>query len=220
VPNAADVLSNLGFALAGLWGLWFLRRAAARAALGAALPGYVLFFVALVLTAFGSGWYHLAPDDARLLWDRLPIALACAGLLAGARAASVAPRQGIGVTFGLAILGVASVAWWALTGRAGEGDLRPYLLLQGAPLVLIPIWQALAGRPRRERIAFGIAIALYVLAKAAEIADRALLDTLGALSGHTLKHLLATAASFVLVAHARLLGSDSNFPDSARDRTA
>src|SRR5438045_5427692 len=83
-PNAADVLSNIGFALVGLWGFWNLR-GERKHALSSAWPGYCVFLAALVLTAFGSSYYHLAPDNDRLLWDRLPIALACAGLLAAVR---------------------------------------------------------------------------------------------------------------------------------------
>src|SRR5436190_1074119 len=100
----------------------------------------------------------------------------------------------------LAIVGVASVLWWFFTGRTGIGDLRPYLLLQVAPLLLVPAWQALAGSPRPERIAFGVVIALYAAAKAAELGDRTIFEALGFMSGHTAKHLLATAACAVLVA--------------------
>ena len=100
--------------------------------------------------------------------------------------------------------GFASVLWWSATEARGSGDLRPYLLLQGAPLVLIPLWQAIHRSPRGERIAYGIAIALYVLAKVAEVNDRAILDGLGVVSGHTVKHLLAAAgAAMIAVALAR-----------------
>jgi hypothetical protein len=198
IPNASDVLSSAAIAAAGLWGLWLTRSAAARAALGAAWPGYALFFAALALTALGSGHYHWAPDNARLVWDRLPIALACAGLIAGARAATVAPRQGPWVVAALAVLAAASVQWWAWTDARGFDDLGPYLLFQAAPPLLVPFWQASAGSPRRERLLFALAILLYAAAKAAELADRGVLDALG-VSGHTIKHLLAAGAAFALV---------------------
>ncbi|MEO7744407.1 MAG: hypothetical protein ABIR98_15835 [Usitatibacter sp.] len=89
----------------------------------------------------------------------------------------------------------ASVWWWTATA-----DLRPYLLLQGAPLVLIPLWQARGQTPLAERAAFGFAILLYVAAKIAELGDHAIYEALGAISGHTLKHLLAAAASVVIAA--------------------
>ena len=195
LPNAADVLSNIGFALAGLWGLWMFRTAAARRALGASWPGYALFISALVACAVGSGFYHLAPDDARLAWDRLPIALACAGLIAGSFADTHVRPYSLRVVAGLAALAVASVWWWSATA-----DLRPYLLLQAAPLVLIPFWQARGHTRFAERAAFGFAIVLYAAAKIAELGDHAIFEALGALSGHTLKHLLATGASLVIVA--------------------
>jgi hypothetical protein len=200
IANAGDVLSNAGFAIVGAWGLAALWPHRREAALARSWPGYALFFAALVLTAFGSAYYHLAPDNARLLWDRLPIALACAGLIAAVDADTHTgvPRRWLMPA--LALVGVASVLWWSITDARGAGDLRPYLLLQAAPLVLIPLWQANHRAPRSERLAFAAAIALYVAAKAAELGDRAIYDAAGGMSGHTMKHLLSTAASAVIVA--------------------
>ena len=199
IPHAADVLSNAGFALVAVWGwltLW-PRRGSAR--LRAGWPGYRLFLIGLFLTAFGSGYYHLAPDNIRLIWDRLPIALACAGLLAGVRGDSK-PGSRAGIeAIALACCAVASVAWWVYTDLGGADDLRPYLLLQGLPLVLVPLWQAIYRAPRAERITFALAMALYVLAKLAEVRDHEIAAALGVVSGHTLKHLLATAATAAVV---------------------
>lgn len=196
IPHAADVLSNIGFALVGLWGLFQLNQGGLERTPGHG--GYRLFFAALLLTALGSGWYHLAPDNARLVWDRLPIALACAGLL------SAIWRNHLGggrwVTPALALLGVVSVGWWRFTDLLGAGDSRPYLLLQLIPLVLIPIVQRQAGAPRTQRRAFLLAMVCYVMAKACELADHTILDSLLVVSGHTLKHLLATVAA-ALVLH-------------------
>ncbi len=202
IPNAADVLSNVGFALAGLWGFWALRSRGSALLTDPALRGYSLFFAALLLTSLGSSFYHLAPDNQRLLWDRLPIALACAGLLAAVHAETRDPQQPPWVPITLVAIAIASVFWWSVTESRGAGDLRPYLLLQGAPLVLVPLWQQLGKAPRASRIAFGIAIVLYAVAKAAEVADRTLFDALGFVSGHTLKHLLAVAAGAVIAASA------------------
>ena len=200
VPNAGDVLSNAGFFLVGGWGLWALRESPRRRALGSASLGFTVFLAALVLTALGSAWYHLAPDNARLVWDRLPIALACGGLLAGYYADTHEAPNAVALNAVLAIAAVASVAWWSVTDRSGIGDLRPYLFIQFAPLLLVPAWQALAQSPRSERIAFGLVIALYAAAKAAELGDRIVFEALGFVSGHTMKHLLATVASALLAA--------------------
>jgi len=200
LPNAADVASNIGFLIVGVWGLWAFRRPASRSALGAAWPGYATFFIGVALIAIGSGYYHLEPDNARLFWDRLAIAIACSGLLAAAAATYDDAIQHIAKPALAALVSASalSVLWWSLTDAAGVGDLRPYLLIQVAPLVMIPIWQWAAGAPRRDRVAFGVAILLYVLAKVFELQDHEVFNGLGILSGHTIKHLLAVAAAAVL----------------------
>jgi hypothetical protein len=184
IPHAADVLSNIPFALVGLWALAKRRGTLA----------WAVFDVALVLTALGSSYYHLAPDDARLVWDRLPIALACAALLVAVHEGTGSPGHTTVRLVALCAFAIASVEWWRQTG-----DLRPYLLLQGAPLVLVPLWQWRAGLARRVRVLFGLAILAYAAAKACELRDRALFDVLGLVSGHTLKHLLAALGAWLIV---------------------
>ncbi|MBV2133110.1 hypothetical protein KRX52_09880 [Pseudomonas sp. MAP12] len=198
IPHCADVLSNLGFAGVALWGLWRLTPARRTAELAAGWPGYALFLVGLLLTAAGSSWYHLAPDDHRLLWDRLPIALASAGLLAGVWG-DCRQRRSAGFAAGLGLAAIFGVLWWYGGALQGGGDLRPYLLLQVLTMLLIPLWQWLYRRPRGERLAFGAALGLYALAKVAELLDHPLAALLP-LSGHSLKHLLSVAATAVVVA--------------------
>jgi len=43
---------------------------------------YVFVFLGLLLTACGSAYYHLAPDNARLVWDRLPMTVVFMPLVA------------------------------------------------------------------------------------------------------------------------------------------
>ncbi|WP_373975829.1 hypothetical protein NT239_03455 [Chitinibacter sp. SCUT-21] len=216
IANAADVLSNVGFALAGAWGL--LRLWQQPELVKTARVGYGLFFCAVFLTAFGSGWYHLAPDNARLIFDRIPIAIACAGLLAAVwqecYGQNESGRLQIAYCALLALLGYLSVWWWQFTDvpsfasadllgasstAQGLGDLRPYLLLQMLPLILIPVLQWQAQCSRTKRLAFAAAILLYVFAKIAELQDHQMFHQLSIISGHTLKHLLASAAAGVLV---------------------
>ena len=163
IPHSADVFSNAGFALVAIWGWLTLRPRRDSEQLRAGWPGYRLFLIGLFLTAFGSAFYHLAPDNLRLIWDRLPIALVCAGLIAGVRGDIQGGSQRAIDVIVLALYAVASVAWWAITDRNGAGDLRPYLLLQGLALILIPLWQAIYRCPRTDRIAFATAMVLYIL---------------------------------------------------------
>ncbi|MBB6576735.1 hypothetical protein HNP33_000783 [Comamonas odontotermitis] len=80
--NALDVLSNLPFAMVGALGLWraVLQAPAAVRASGA-LPWLALVFGGLLLTAAGSSYYHLMPDDWRVFWDRLGMVPVFAGVL-------------------------------------------------------------------------------------------------------------------------------------------
>ena len=155
--------------------------------------------IGLFLTALGSSFSHLAPDNARLVWDRLPIALACGGLLAGVWG-DTRHKESCRIAAWLAIAAIASVGWWYFTEMSGRGDLRAYLLLQGLPILLIPLWQWIYAMPRADRLAFGGALVLYVIAKFAELNDHEIAALLGAATGHTLKHLLATGAAALIVA--------------------
>ena len=198
IPHAQDVLSNAGFALVALWGWVKLAPQRRHPNLANGWAGYRLFLLGLFLTAFGSSFYHLAPDNARLVWDRLPIALACGGLLAAVWGDTQQRPSGRFAT-GLAVAAVASVAWWYFSEQAGAGDLRPYLLLQVLPIILIPLWQWLHAMPKADRMSFGGALLLYVIAKFAELHDHEIAAALGATTGHTLKHLLATGAAGLIV---------------------
>lgn len=201
IPHFADVLSNFGFLVVALWGWFALQPLREHPALADGWPGYRLFLIGLLLTAFGSAWYHLAPGDDRLVWDRIPIALACGGLLAGVW--GDAHRRSSGeVAAALAVFAVASVAWWRFTGIVGEGDLRPYLALQVLPFLLVPIWQTAYGARKSDRWFFGAALLIYAIAKWAETNDHEIGAVLG-VTGHTLKHLLATLSSALIVAGLR-----------------
>lgn len=95
------------------------------------------------------------------------------------------------------------MAWWGLTR-----DLRPYLLLQLAPLIAIPAVLHAQRAPLQERVAFGSAVACYVVAKCLEMADRVVFAALG-VSGHTLKHVLAAAGAAWVAYHFARLAKES-----------
>src|SRR5258707_798113 len=77
VPRTWDVLSNLGFLIAGVLGVKYLLSRSSDATFTDQRERwpYIVLFFGVLLTCFGSGYYHLAPDDARLVWDRLPMTL-------------------------------------------------------------------------------------------------------------------------------------------------
>ena len=199
IPHFDDVLSNIGFALVALWGACTLPQARDHESLTNGWHGYLLFLIGLFFTAFGSSWYHLDPGNGRLFWDRLPIAMACGGLLAGVWG-DVNGRPSKTFATWMATLSVYSVGVWYFTEITGHGDLRAYLMFQIVPMLLIPIWQWTNKSPMADRLSFGVALLLYAAAKLTEINDHEIAQATGLLTGHTLKHLLATAAAALIVA--------------------
>lgn len=193
--NFANVVSNALFLAAGLYGLWVV----AKLPPGRVRTALAVFFAGVVLVGPGSTYYHVAPDNGTLFWDRLPITVALMGLFAAVLEERVM-RGGAAAQWLLAALiavGLASVVYWRLSESAGRGDLRAYALVQYLPMLLIPL--ALGLFPQRRaligRQAVLWAFALYVLAKVVEHFDAQILDALGGLvSGHTLKHLCAALA--------------------------
>ena len=117
IPCALDVLSNLPFALAGAWGLVLLGRVRSGVLDGATRATARLFCMGLVLTAAGSSWYHWQPDDAGLLWDRLGMTVAFAGMLGLAAAQRVSARAGGTTALVVLAAGPLAVLWWAHTGN-------------------------------------------------------------------------------------------------------
>ena len=216
IPNAWNVLSNLPFALVGAWGLSLLART--RPALPFQSPWerwpWRVFFAGVLLTTFGSSYYHWVPDNAHLLWDRLPMTVAFMGLLTATMAERVSVRWSRLLFAPLLLLGVASAAYWYLTERAGHGDLRPYVILvQGGSLLLILLMALLyparyrgSGKVSGNGSLYG-ALALYALAKLLEEADRATWLLGIGVGGHCLKHVAAAGAVALLAWRLRGLPS-------------
>jgi hypothetical protein len=168
-----------------------------RLASAALATHYRVFCTAVALVALGSGWYHLAPSNEALVWDRLPMTVAFMALFSALLADRISWLLGRALLWPLVVAGIASIAWWARTEAAGAGDLRGYALVQFLPVVLAPLillmWRggSLAARP------LGLALAAYALAKLLEHFDAAVFAATGGLvAGHALKHLSAALAAW------------------------
>jgi len=187
VTNALNVLSNLPFAFAAWLGL---RRS--RALAGPQRIAAWITFGAIGAVTLGSGYYHLAPDSTGLLVDRLPISLAFAALFAWILGDRLGARWTSLTLAPLVALALATLWIWYGSGKL-DGDLRPYGLVQAIPMGSVPFLLALFPGELDER-RFGLALFLYLLAKACECFDHEIYAIGGLVSGHTLKHLLAAAA--------------------------
>lgn len=187
VPNAGDVLSNLPFLAAGLYGL----SRAKRLREPRTRRGYVALCAGVALVSLGSAYYHWSPADATLLWDRLPMTVSFMALFS----LLLEERVGAsGTLVPLIVAGLASAFYWS-----AAGDLRPYLLVQFLPLALMPLILGLYPREYLDGAWLIGGMSLYAAAKACEAWDRAVLDALVLMSGHSLKHLLAAAASACVI---------------------
>ena len=196
IPNFGDVVSNIPFAVVGICGLLFLFR-----------PHegtfsdhrerwlYLVMFAGLILTAFGSAYYHLAPGNARLVWDRVPIMIVFMALLAAVIAERVSIVAGLWLFPPLEAAGIGSVLVWRSGEMQGHGDLRFYAAVQVyAILILLLLLLVPAKYTRGSDLA--IVVGFYVLAKILEESDRQVFSLGHIVSGHTLKHLAAAAAGY------------------------
>jgi len=204
VPNFLDVVSNLAFIAVAVAGLNAVLRPGRAAFIDRTehLP-YALFFVALAATAFGSAWYHLAPDNARLFWDRLPINICFAALLSAVIAERCSIRAGLLLLLPLVAAGAGTVWYWLRSELLGSGNVLPYFAFQVYVLLAILLLQFLPPRYSRGADLHRAAM-LYGAALAAELFDRRIYALGQAIGGHTLKHLLAALAIYQIVRMLRL----------------
>lgn len=200
IPNVGNVLSNIAIILPGLWGLFILFS-----------PKKVQFndyrerwlwigiSIGLILTAMGSGYYHLAPDNSRLIWDRLSMTFVFMSLVA----ALISER--INIYFGLwlwpALLGIGfySVLLWYASELQGNSDLRFYIGIQVFTILVIAVmW--LSPSPYNRNGDLAVVIICYALALLFDLFDHQFYRIFkGVVSGHTLKHLAVGLAGVWLI---------------------
>ncbi len=199
IPNFFNVLSNLPFLVVGYAGLRLVTTRAG-AVTADTRTAWLVFFFGILLTAFGSGYFHLWPSNATLIWDRLPMTIGFMSLVTIIIAEYLSPKIGRQSLLPLLIVGALSVGWWAYTESVGDGDLRPYAAVQFLPMLLIPLVAILyRGRSDLGRYIPWL-IGFYLAAKLAEYFDSEIYAMTGVLSGHSIKHVLASFAPAALLA--------------------
>lgn len=184
IPNFWNVVSNIPFSVIGAVALLRCRRDAAT----------TIVFASIFLVGFGSAYYHWAPDDDTLFWDRLPMALAFMALLAGAIGERVSAGAGAILLWPLLAIAVLSLLIWRWSG-----DLRLYGWVQFFAVVTLPLMFLLLPAKYTGTGYWVVAAGLYLLAKLFEYFDAEVYSIVHVLSGHTLKHLAAAAACFAIL---------------------
>ena len=156
---------------------------------------YVIAFAGMILVAIGSSYYHWAPDNARLVWDRLPMTIVFMSLVAAMIAERISVRAGLAILPVLLLFGFASVWQWYLSELRGVSDLRFYAAVQVYAIVTLLLILLLPPKYTRSSD-LPVVVGFYVLAKLLETFDRAVFSVGHIVSGHTLKHLVAAAAGW------------------------
>ncbi len=199
IDNFWNVSSNLPFLLVGVAGLYYVRQHRDAVCVSGLETAYRVFFVGILLTAFGSGYYHLAPGNNALVWDRLPMTIGFAGLFSIIVGEFVSVRAGRRLLLPLLVVGLASVEYWAWTEARGAGDLRPYAIVQFLPMLLIPVillsYRPVTGTARY----FWWMFVFYFAAKLFEQFDAAIFAVGHLISGHSLKHIAAALTPAVFL---------------------
>lgn len=205
IPNFYNIISNLAILLSGTAGLLFLFRSYQSSAQKVFFSKteywpYLILFLSVVATAFGSIFYHWAPDNDNLLWDRLPMAIGVTALVAATLVERISPTLGLWSLPFLTAMGILSVLYWYWTEQQGAGNLNFYIVTQFYSILLIVLLSMCY--PSRYTHAKEIyqVIALYAVAKLAEMLDMQVYNLVGHfISGHTMKHLLAALAVYRIV---------------------
>ena len=214
IARGMDVLSNIAFLVSGVAGLFYVLKAGRTLDAGTRWAFAILFF-GLMLTSAGSAYYHLEPDNQRLVFDRLPMVVAMAGCL-GAVAADRFGGETAWSISGLLAIGLWTVHQWSASEQAGQGDLRWYALYQGLTILAGALLLLLFPSRNGATPAFVLAVAGNVAAKVFELLDRPIYGLGGLVSGHTLKHLAAGLAFLPLALLIRRIGRQRMVDDSLR----
>jgi hypothetical protein len=193
VPNFFNVLSNFPFLVFGTLGILNILQKEKIAL----WKNRLFFFVGILLTGFGSAYYHWSPCIDTLVWDRLPMVMAFMPFFTLIIGEYVDEKMGEQLLFPMLLIGIASVVYWYWTEMNGVGDLRWYALVQFLPLLLMPIIMLSFERNLGKTTVYLVMIGIYGAAKVFETYDVQVFSVLP-ISGHSLKHLIGASAAFWL----------------------
>ena len=197
IPNFWNVVSNIPFLVVGILGLISLQQQRKNKHLAVKeVIVFLILFIGVFLVGIGSSYYHWAPDNNRLVCDRIPITIVFMSLLSLTIMERINFNLGFGLLIPLAALGIFSVLSWYWTELSGQGDLRLYGLVQFYSIFLIVFILFLFPKPYPPFKAYLWMCIFYLIAKILEHFDPMIY---GVISGHTLKHFCAAISAYFIV---------------------
>lgn len=199
IPNFWDVMSNLPMFFIGIYGFWISEKNYSQRPdiVSKTLP-FVLC-LGIFSASFGSAYYHWAPDNQTLVWDRLPMTLMFMPLFSLLIYDFIGKKEGTIAYYITIPLGIFSVLYWQYTESIGQGDLRFYVFVQFFPMLAVPFVLWLFPKKVTYIKYIWLVLVWYILAKIAEYLDVAIFEFLGFWSGHTIKHLTASVALIYVI---------------------
>lgn len=157
------------------------------------------FAIGLILTAIGSAYYHLAPDNSRLVWDRLPMTIVFMSYVSALISERINIYLGLGLWPILLGMGFYSVLFWYASELRGVGDLRFYIGVQAFTLLVTLVMLAVPS-PYNRTWDLAIVLLFYVLAGLFELFDHQIYKLNGGMiGGHTLKHVAGAISGAWLI---------------------
>ena len=172
INHFGDVISNLPFIIIGTWGLSFLKNPKSTECFECPSEKntYVFFFTGLLLTVFGSTYYHLEPNSKTLFWNRLPMSVSFMSFLCITIGEFINPKLALKVLFPAVAFGMGSVIYWIWSEFQGMGDWRFYLFTQFFGIISLPLI-LLMYKSRYRFNYYWFVLFFYILAKICESKD-------------------------------------------------
>lgn len=201
LPNTLNVISNIPFIIVGFLGLLSLLGISQSPLhiLHTNKYSYFALFTGLILVGFGSGYYHLNPNNETLVWDRIPMTIAFMGLYAIIISEYISEKLGKLLLVPLLVAGICSVLYWWFSEMNGAGDLRYYAMVQFFPILTIPIILLSFNGKYSHASGYWVLILAYVGAKVFETFDYQIHQLIGGISGHSIKHVLPAFGVYYLI---------------------
>jgi hypothetical protein len=194
INNFWNVVSNIGFIFTGLYGFAIINKYQINTAIN-----YVLF-AGIILTGIGSAYYHYAPNNTTLVWDRLPMTIVFTTFFAQLYSCYISNKTGKIIWISSLVLGIISVFYWQYTESIHQGDLRLYAIVQYLPMLLLLVILAFHYKQFPFLLhPIAMVILFYILAKLFEHFDKTIFENTQCIGGHPFKHIAAAVASFYIV---------------------
>jgi len=111
----------------------------------------------------------------------------------------ISSELGRKILWPLIILGGVSVIYWYITETNGNGDLKPYILIQFLPMLLIPIILGFFPSAFTHIQGYWLLLGAYLLAKIFESYDESVYNLFHFISGHSMKHIVAAFGVWLLL---------------------